>query len=129
MARTSILRITKFSLVLLSILIITAYAISRCFNYARGPLVQIFWPANGTTATTSVITMRGQALRINKITLNDNPISTDEQGNWNQTIIIFPGLNKISIKAQDQFHRSTKSTLDVIGTIDLPSKTSDTNND
>jgi len=97
-------------------IIIIAYAISRTLDYARGPMIQVFWPVDGESATSSVITVKGRALRVNKLTLNGDPVSTDEQGDWSQAIIIFPGLNKLTLSADDQFGRNTKIRIDILGT-------------
>ena len=128
LTRTTAIRIIKFSGILVLAGIILVYALFRSMDYIKGPQIKIFWPENGTYATTSIISIRGQAIRINKLTLNGNSISTDEQGNWSQTIIIFPGINKILVLAQDQFNRNTQVSLDIFGTSDLPIKTSDINN-
>lgn len=118
LTRTATIRIIKTAGALALVLLIVIYAISRSMNYVRGPQIQIFWPPNGESATTSIVTINGQVKRINKLTLNGSPISTDEQGNWYQTVIIFPGLNKLTIVARDQFNRSTEASLDIFGTID-----------
>ncbi|MFA6295668.1 MAG: hypothetical protein WC666_04645 [Candidatus Paceibacterota bacterium] len=120
LTRTTILRIIKLSGALMLTGIIIAYAIWRSLDYARGPEIKIFWPTNGETATSSIITITGQVLRVNKLTLNGNPITTDEQGNWNQDIFIFQGLNKLTLSAQDQFGRNTQASLDIYGIIPTP---------
>ncbi len=120
LSRTTILRIIKFAFVILIASIIIFYAVFRTLNYARGPSIQISWPENGTIATSTTITITGIAQRINKITLNGNSISIDEKGFFNQTVIIFPGLNKLTWVAYDQFERSSQATLDIYGIIPLP---------
>jgi hypothetical protein len=47
--------------------------------------------------------------------LNGHNISIDESGNWEQVIIIFPGINKITVYAEDQFGRNISKKLDIIG--------------
>lgn len=120
MTRTTTIRIIKLAVMIALIGIIFIYAISRSTNYARGPSIQISWPKDGITATSSTISISGIAERINKLTLNGNSISTDEKGYWNQTIIVFPGLNKISLEAQDQFDRNTRATINIYGIIPSP---------
>ena len=114
-SRTNYRRLLQLSGALILAGIIIAYAISRSLNYARGPEIIIFNPSNGSTATSSTITIDGQALRVNKITLNGNPIFIDENGYWKETLIVLPGLNKITVSADDQFGRKTSQTLDLVG--------------
>ncbi len=115
MTRTTLIRYIKFLGVFAFAGLIIAFAISRSLNYVRGPEIEIFWPENGTTATTSTITMNGQVLRVNKLFLNGDMIATDENGLWKKTLIIFPGLNKITILAEDQFGREIRKELDIVG--------------
>jgi len=114
-SRTQNLRLIKTTGVLILAFIIIIFAIFRSFNYISGPSLEIYSPINGANIESSTIKVTGQALRINKITLNGNPITIDEQGNWSETLIIFPGLNTITIEAQDQFGRINKKQLDIVG--------------
>ena len=117
LTRTTNILILKWLGILLVIGIIVTYAISRTFDYAQGPEILIFEPVNGSIATTSLVTITGQALRINKIYLNDNPISVDEEGYWNENIIVFKGLNRITVKAEDQFGRKISKGIELVGEI------------
>jgi len=114
LSRTSNNRLFKTIGVVFLSLIIVAYAVSRSLDYAKGPSIEISNPQNGITATSTTIEITGRALRVNEIFLNGNPILIDENGNWNETIILFPGLNKLTILGKDQFNRQTIKELDII---------------
>ncbi len=101
--------------------LIIAYAIWRSLNYARGPHIDIFEPANGSATTTNTITVRGRSERINNLTLNGNPIFIDEQGNFSEVIILFSGINRLTIAGRDQFGRDTQTRIEVVGKGVLPS--------
>lgn len=58
---------------------------------------------SGSTITSEVVKITGNAKNAIKLTLNGREISIDEQGNWNETIILLTGYNTINIKAQDKF--------------------------
>jgi hypothetical protein len=115
-SRTNNLRLIKIAGVFLLFLLIAIYAGLKSLNYARGPEITILYPAQGMITSSTTIVVTGQAFRINKITLNGNPISVDENGKWEHTVIIFPGLNPITLYAEDQFGRNTSTKLDIIGT-------------
>lgn len=117
LSRTTNRRLLKLFIVIIFFGIIVAYAISRSFNYVSGPEIKIFEPANGSATTSPAVTIQGQALRVNKITLNGKSILIDEKGYWKETIIIFQGLNKITLYAEDQFGRNTREELDLVGEI------------
>ena len=114
-SRTDNLRLIKIGGILFLIIIISAFTIFRSLNYARGPQITIFYPTNGSMTASSTLKIGGQAQRINKITLNGNPISIDEKGFWEENIIIFSGINLITIKAEDQFGRKISKQLDIVG--------------
>lgn len=116
-SRSTNIKIIKWSLIFLLFLIIASFAFFRSLNYLEGPYVEINYPKNGEIITAKTIEITGIAKRINKIYINDFSINIDEQGNWNETLIIFPGLNKITIKVQDKFGRTLQKQLDIVGQI------------
>jgi hypothetical protein len=111
--RSTLLRIIKTGSAILVICIIVAYALWRSFTYVQGPSISITEPQNGDTITASTTIIRGIVERANSITLNGKSISIDEQGNFIETIIIFPGVNVISFEARDQFERSVETKVRV----------------
>ena len=112
--RTTTIRLIKLLGILILAGIIIAYAIWRSLNYTRGPVINIIEPLNGSSTASTTITIRGIVERVNNIYLNGNALSIDEQGHFSETIIVFPGLNKISLKARDQFGREVKTILDIV---------------
>jgi len=114
-SRTQNLRLVKIASVLVLLLIVATFAIFRSFNYFQGPGLEIYAPINGSIIESSIIKISGQAVRITKISLNGRPINVDEKGNWSETLIVFPGLNLITIKVQDQFGRTVSKQLDIVG--------------
>lgn len=113
--RTNTIRLIRLIIVLIFVGLIVAYAISRSLTYVSGPYLEIYSPSDGTTTSSSTITISGRVLRVNEVSLNGNNLSFDEQGNWSETIILFEGLNRITIEAGDQFGRHVKKTLDLVG--------------
>jgi hypothetical protein len=119
LTRTSYIRILRIVVASVVIVLIVAYAIWRSLNYARGPAIVILEPENGSSAPGSTMTIKGHADRVNNLIMNGDQVSIDEQGNFVQSIIIFPGTNKITFTASDQFGRSTEKELDILGTVDF----------
>jgi len=121
-SRTSNIRFLRLLGTILLIAIIVFYAIWRSLDYVHGPDITITGPANGALATSSVITISGRGYRTNDITLNGKAVTTDTQGNFEETILIFPGLNKILVAGTDQFGRHSSRELYIVGTTDFPSQ-------
>jgi hypothetical protein len=117
MQLTRSLTIRLFQIFGISLLVgvIIGYAIWRSFAYASGPKVEIYEPANGALITLGTITIKGRAVRINNLTMNGNTVSVDEQGNFAETLIVFPGLNKITFVGTDQFARSVSKIVQLVG--------------
>ena len=120
LTRTTLLRIIKISTGVLLALLVIGYAIWGSLNYARGPAIEISSPANNSAVNSNVAVITGRADRVNSLSLNGDPISMDEQGNFSQTVVIFPGMNKLTFVAHDQFKRTAVKELDLVGTMDFP---------
>ena len=103
------------TLILASIVcIVTGYAYFASRDYILGPRIVISEPINGSTHSTSTVLIRCQALRIQDITLNNRPILIDEQGNFSETLLLFPGYNVSLISAQDKFDRTIEYKLELV---------------
>lgn len=115
LTRTTTVRIIKIAISLCVLLIIVIYAVSRSLNYARGPIIFVSEPSNWASIASSTTLIVGHVDRVRTIALNGHPITIDEQGNFKETIIIFSGMNTITLAAQDQFGRTTSTTLTLVG--------------
>ena len=114
MTRTQYIRYIKIGIIAIAVLIIVSYGAWRSLDYARGPAITIFQPVNGSTAASSTIDILGRADRVNSLTINGSPISLDESGNFKETLIVFPGVNMITLSAKDQFGRATEKQIELV---------------
>ncbi len=96
------------------ICIVIVYSYSKSKNLIHGPEITIYTPENGFVSTSSPIVIRGKALNINAIYLNDRAIYIDEEGNFLETVILSPGYNKIELSAKDKFGGTTTRILELI---------------
>ncbi|MDE2040820.1 MAG: hypothetical protein KGI59_00305 [Patescibacteria group bacterium] len=113
--RTATLRLLRTFIVIFILSVIVAYAVWRSSNYTRGPAIYVATPADGATTGSSTLEIRGQVSRVTDLTLNDRPISVDQQGNFDEIIAVLPGINKLTLAAHDQFGRQTHREIDVYG--------------
>ncbi len=121
LTRTTLIRLLKILAAIIGVAIIIGYAAWRSFNYVQGPHIDIFEPVNGSSILKTTVIIRGQAVRINNMTLNGQPIAIDESGNFAEAVIIFPGINRLTLAGQDQFGRNSSSELILLGTLPFPS--------
>ncbi len=113
--RTKTLRFIRLSVIALFGIVIVAYAIWRSLNYARGPVIDIYQPTNGSSVASSTVKIIGRASRVNSLTLNGKTVFIDEAGNFSETLIVFPGVNILTFDAHDQFGRETEKDLELVG--------------
>jgi len=117
MNRTATLRLIRYSLIGLVALLIGLYAFSRSLNYIHGPQIHIFQPINGSAIASSTVTIIGRADNINSLSVDGQTIFIDEAGNFTETLLVFKGLNMITLVAHDQFGRSVQNQLEIIGNL------------
>ena len=99
-------------IILLCIFSYTAYEIQKL---VFGPKIEVLNPQNESSiSTSSLIEISGIAKNINNISLNDRKIFIDEQGNFNEKLLLSYGYNTFTIKASDKFGRNTEKTIEVI---------------
>jgi hypothetical protein len=115
LTRTTTLRLIKIAIIVFIAIIIIIYAISRSLNYTRGPKIDISEPTNGAVTASTTIDIVGQVERAHTLTINGSAVPIDEQGHFKQTIAIFPGINRPTLKATDQFDRTTETDLVIVG--------------
>lgn len=113
--RTAYIRLVKYSIAVVAILIILIYIFARSLNYARGPKIDITEPTDGSSTGSSTIVISGRAVRTSGLTMNGREISVDEDGHFSEPLIIFKGQNIITFKAEDQFGRSIEKQLNLVG--------------
>ena len=94
---------------------VTSYAVWRSLPYARGPVIKVFQPLPGISLNAKTVDIVGRADRVNSLTINGNPISVDEAGNFKDTIAVFTGMNIITLGATDQFGRSESEQIEILG--------------
>lgn len=117
--RSKFLRLLRLIITMTALALIVSYIAWRSLSYARGPLVSVFEPVSGSSIATSTVTILGRADRISSLSLNGFAISVDQEGNFKQTIVIFPGVNVITIDAADKFGRKTRTEVRVFGAMGL----------
>lgn len=95
-------------------LAIGGYAYLKSREFIMGPRITINSPENGTSFSSALITIEGNAQNISHITLNDSPIFIDSQGRFSEKLLLLPGYNIITLKAEDRFGKKTEKALELV---------------
>jgi capsule polysaccharide export protein KpsE/RkpR len=115
MTRNHTLSIIKVAVVVIFIALVLAYALFNSRIFISGPQISINSPENGAVLTDSnLIKIIGEAANISYIHLNDRQIYTDENGHFQEPILLRSGYNIIRIDAEDKFGRSVVEKVEVI---------------
>lgn len=98
----------------LFIVVIAGYVLFQTRNLIYGPVIVINSPQNGAAVSESLISIDGVAKNISFINLNGGQIFVDEEGKFNQQLLLSRGYNIMTLQAQDKFGRETSKTLELI---------------
>jgi hypothetical protein len=107
-------KILKTILISFFVIFIFGYTFYEIQKVIFGPKLVILQPINGSIVSESLVKITGQSKNIQKISLNDRDIFIDEQGNFNEEILLSYGYNILTLKANDKFGRKTEKTLEII---------------
>ena len=81
-----------------------------------GARLTIESPQNGKTFSAgSLITIKGSGRHISKLTLNGGKILPDQEGEFEEQIIIPSGYAVFEIKAEDRFNRESRKLVELFG--------------
>jgi hypothetical protein len=97
-----IVKITGFS-VFFIIIIVYAFFVSKDLIF--GVKIKNVNLADGAIFTENIVKVTGNAKNAINLILNGREISINEQGDFEETIVLLPGYNIINLKAQDKFGR------------------------
>ncbi len=114
LSRNNVKKILRTSIILLTTLVVTGYALFAFHDFILGPSIYIIEPANASTFTSPIITVIGIAKRIQEISFNGRSITMDEEGNFKETALLAPGYNIFLLTASDKFGRSKEYRLEFI---------------
>lgn len=106
-----ILKIASLSALLLFIII---YGFFRSKDLIFGVKIKDVNLIDGTKMAENVVKITGNARNAIDLTLNDRPISVDQQGNFDETIILLSGYNVVDIRAKDKFGNSDEKNYKLI---------------
>ena len=95
---------------LISILgvLVLVYGIWQARDFLSGPRVYLESPKEGEILDQSLLYVKGRAIDVSKFMLDGRTIFTDENGNFEEKILLADGVNYIEIYAEDKFGHAKK---------------------
>lgn len=105
------LKIMCFSFCILGICILTLYELRKVM---QGPEINIdCGECTGMISTENVYTLAGITSNISEIFLGNKKIYVNSQGQFKETVLLYPGQNLISLNAKDRFGKEVKKDISV----------------
>lgn len=83
---------------------IVSYGTYQARAYLSGPRIMI----ESKTREGPLLALAGTAERIAFLSLQGKQIFTDENGRWQETLLLLPGYNSVAVVATDRFGRKTE---------------------
>jgi len=93
------------------LLSIGGYSLFQARKIIEGPKISILSPTNGTIVRDSLVYIVGVAHNIKEISIDDRSIYVDEQGNFKEKLLLYPGYNIIKLKAKDKFGKEVEKYI------------------
>ncbi|MGC9048913.1 MAG: helix-turn-helix domain-containing protein [Patescibacteria group bacterium] len=104
-------KIRIFNFQKVSLIIIAAaflfYFIWLIGQFVLPPKITIFFPANNFETSDKVIQIRGRVKGDGIVKINDQPVSKFENGIFEETLYLMPGINKIKISVKKKNNSET----------------------
>ena len=95
--------------------VITVYAFYQTHALAEGPEIILEEPTVSSLVTTNpVLVIKGQAKQISRLYLNNWQIFTNQDGHFNEKLLLARGYNKVSLRAEDKFGREIASDFELV---------------
>ena len=107
-------KILQIILITIVAAVIIGYTIFQSRNLIGGPKITIETPKNGSVVTDPLVEVKGIAKNTAELSLDDRPIFTDEQGAFDEHILVNSGYTIHKVTAKDKFGRVKNAYLELI---------------
>jgi len=107
----NILRFSLFSVVVASLLLFLGFHVK---NVLTPPSLVVLAPENGFISNSNFVDVNGKTDPEIQITINNEAVKNDENGNFNQSINLLPGINTFVIEAKNKHGKTTEEIRNVI---------------
>lgn len=107
------IKIGFISLSILSIIALTGFELRKVI---AGPEVNLICPTDdcdNVVTENNLYPLSGTTFNISDIHIGNRKIYTDTSGKFQEYIVLYPGLNNLSIFAKDRFGKEVKKDISV----------------
>lgn len=101
--------IVRYGISIIGLLAIVSYVAFQARFLILGPQL-VLEPEPATVYTDRLLAITGTTDNVSSITLNGRPISIDEHGFFNETLVLEDGYTIMTLRAEDRYGRDTVLT-------------------
>ena len=101
-------KLTLIGLTLFFFLLLVAYLGYQYFSLVKPPYLEIITPESGQETSLETIEVKGKANPEAMVKINDQPVLVSGTGEFIYSVQLFPGENKIIIKAENSQGKETQ---------------------
>jgi len=133
--KTQKINLSRFSInpKIISIIFISLFFLGLIFylyrnlnNFVSNPSLIIFNPANNSIVEESSVVVQGKTDIGNNLFINNQPVLVDDEGGFNERIVLKEGTNIISVRSVNQFNKEISESISVEAHYEIPHE--ETNN-
>lgn len=112
--REKIRNYIKILPIIVGLFTVVSYTIYETRDIIIGPVVDINYPQNGETVISEIINITGETKNTASLMLNGRPIKIDNEGNFEEKIILNNGYNTAIIEANDRLGKKITKKIEVM---------------
>lgn len=115
----SLIKPTTAAAVLATVLVglsILYFTYLKTRDFLGGVGLTLLSPSNGQTAPAgTLIELEGEGRQIARLSINGQSVLADQNGHFNQPLIVSRGYNIFEVRASDRFGREVVEYIEVVG--------------
>ena len=93
-------------------LLILGYGVFRFYDFLSGPQIVVISPKDGESTSTDVIMVNGSVENAVTLSIDGSAVSPDQNGSFNDTLLLPAGLSILSLEATDRFGAPAYARVD-----------------
>lgn len=111
--------VLRYSLIILLALVFVGYLVVQVRNIVEPPDLFIYSPEDGFVTGETQVIIQGETGREVEVSINGKGIGTNEQGRFEETIDLAPGVNTLLISAKKKHGKTTDITRYVVYKVEI----------
>ena len=83
-------------------------------RYAQDPILIVSSPKHNSVSESNFTSVKGRTEKESELFINDQPVSVDDNGEFETTLKLSPGVNNLNVFVKNSLGKTTQQTVSVI---------------